>query len=50
LRQALLNTGYIGSSPEIIIPLKLAEILGLWPPTEETKESIYDTAGGPARF
>lgn len=26
---ALLNTRYIGSSPEIILPLKLAEGLGL---------------------
>ncbi|MCC6029724.1 MAG: hypothetical protein LM591_06265 [Candidatus Korarchaeum sp.] len=47
---SLLNTGYIGLSPEIIVPLKLAETLGLWPPTGEAMESIYDTAGGPARF
>lgn len=47
---ALLNTGYTGSSPEIIVPIKLAEKMGLWPPPSETIESTYDTAGGPARF
>lgn len=38
----LLNTGYIRTSPEIIIPIKLAENLGLWPPPNDTVESIYD--------
>lgn len=47
---SLLNTGYAGSSPEIIVPVKLAENLGLWPLPNEAIESIYDTAGGPARF
>jgi len=47
---ALLNTGYTGSSAEIIVPTKLAENLNLWPPTAEATESTYDTAGGPARF
>lgn len=47
---ALLNTGYTGSSPEIILPLRLAERLGLWPPLKDAIESIYDTAGGPAKF
>lgn len=47
---ALLNTGYTGSSPEIIVPVKLAEEMGLWPPPIEAIESTYDTAGGPARF
>jgi hypothetical protein len=32
---SLLNTGYIGASPEIIIPVKLAENLGLWPPPND---------------
>ncbi|MCL7389707.1 MAG: hypothetical protein LZ173_07250 [Thaumarchaeota archaeon] len=31
----LLNTGYIGASSEIIIPVKLAENLGLWPPPND---------------
>ncbi|MEM2740103.1 MAG: hypothetical protein QXQ29_04815, partial [Candidatus Bathyarchaeia archaeon] len=47
---SLLNTGYIGSSPEIILPVRLAEDLGLWPPPSDAVESTYDTAGGPARF
>ena len=47
---ALLNTGYIGSSPEIIVPVRLAEETGLWPPPIDAVESTYDTAGGPARF
>jgi len=33
---SLLNTGYIGASSEIIIiPVKLAENLGLWPPPND---------------
>lgn len=47
---SLLNTGYTGSSPEVIVPMGLAENLGLWPPPNEAVESTYDTAGGPARF
>ncbi len=47
---ALLNTGYTGSSPEIIIPVRLAEEMGLWPPPIDAVESTYDTAGGPASF
>ena len=47
---ALLNTGYTGSSPEIIVPVRLAEEMGLWPPSIDAVESTYDTAGGPARF
>jgi len=47
---ALLNTGYTGSSPEIIVPVRLAEETGLWPPPIDAVESTYDTAGGPARF
>ncbi|MEM1514488.1 MAG: hypothetical protein QXH24_00300 [Candidatus Bathyarchaeia archaeon] len=46
----LLNTGYTGASPEIIVPIRLAEKLGLWPPPNGAIESTYDTAGGPARF
>ncbi|MEM1582866.1 MAG: hypothetical protein QXK89_10245 [Candidatus Bathyarchaeia archaeon] len=47
---SLLNTGYMGVSPEIIVPAKLAEKIGLWPPPNDAVESTYDTAGGPARF
>lgn len=41
---SLLNTGYSGASPEIIVPVRLAERLGLWPPPSEAVESTYDTA------
>ncbi len=47
---SLLNTGYTGSSPEVIFPLRLAETLGVWPPPLGAIESTYDTAGGPVRF
>ncbi|MBS7653170.1 hypothetical protein KEJ13_08590 [Candidatus Bathyarchaeota archaeon] len=47
---SLLNTGYTGASPEVILPAKLAEKLGFWPPPNESVESTYDTAGGLARF
>ena len=47
---ALLNTGYTGSSNEIMIPVRLSEIIGLWPPPMDAVESTYETAGGPARF
>ncbi|MEM2127177.1 MAG: hypothetical protein QXH67_03025 [Candidatus Bathyarchaeia archaeon] len=47
---SLLNTGYTGASPEVILPAKLAEKLGFWPPPNEAVESMYDTAGGLARF
>ncbi|MEN2975429.1 MAG: hypothetical protein ABDH32_07665 [Candidatus Caldarchaeales archaeon] len=47
---SLLNTGYTGLSPEIIIPVRLAEDLGFWPLPREAVESTYDTPGGPARF
>ncbi|MEM2960903.1 MAG: hypothetical protein QXU67_04800 [Candidatus Bathyarchaeia archaeon] len=40
----------MGASPEIILPARLAEELGFWPPPNEALESTYDTAGGPARF
>jgi hypothetical protein len=47
---ALLNTGYTGSSPEIMVPVRLAEEMGFWPPPVDAIESTYETAGGPARF
>ena len=47
---ALLNTGYTGSSPEIIVPVRLGAEIGLWPPPIDSVEATYDTAGGPARF
>jgi predicted aspartyl protease len=47
---ALVNTGFETPNPQILLPIKAAEKLGLWPdlPKEATPE-IYDTAGGPTR-
>ena len=46
---ALLNTGYTGLSPEVILPDRLAERLGLWP-SEEAASTVYETVGGPVRL
>ena len=45
--RALVNSGYESSEPELAIPQKTAEELGLWPPQEFTLEEAY-TAGGMA--
>jgi hypothetical protein len=47
---ALVNTGFKTPNPQILLPIKAAEKLGLWPdlPREASVE-IYDTAGGPVR-
>lgn len=47
---ALVNTGFETPNPQILLPVKAAEKLGLWPdlPKEAVAE-IYDTAGGPTR-
>jgi len=44
---ALLNTGYESDVPEILIPLSVAEQLGVWPklPRDATAET-YRTASG----
>ena len=44
---ALLNTGYESDVPEILIPLSVAEQLGIWPnlPKDATAET-YRTASG----
>ena len=46
---ALANSGYEAETPQILVPIRLAEALGLWPPSTELEESVYDTAGGPLR-
>jgi hypothetical protein len=44
---ALINAGFESEEPEIIIPVKLAEKLGLWPrPPEGTEIAAYEVAGG----
>ena len=47
---ALVNTGFETPKPQLLLPIKAAEELSLWPnlPTE-AKIEIYDTAGGPMR-
>jgi len=45
---ALANSGYEAETIQILIPIPLAEELGLWPP-DKKYETIFDTAGGPLR-
>lgn len=47
---ALINTGFETEKPELLLPVKAAEKLGLWPSLPpEARVEIYDTAGGPMR-
>jgi len=47
---ALVNTGFETEKPQLLLPVKAAEKLGLWPNLPpETRVEIYDTAGGPMR-
>lgn len=46
---ALLNSGYEAETPQILVPIQVAEFLGLWPP-KNAIESTYETAGGPLRI
>ena len=45
---ALLNSGFEAPTPQLLIPVDTARILGLWPP-EGAREVILETAGGPLR-
>ncbi len=45
---ALLNSGYEAPTPQLLIPIDIADELGLWPP-EEGLEVTLDTAGGPLK-
>jgi hypothetical protein len=45
----LVNSGFEAIKPQLVIPLRLAEELGLWP-TSDAKEEDYGTAGGRKRF
>jgi len=47
--RALVNTGYEADSPQLMISISLAREIGLWPPTRDAHEYIFDTAGGPVR-
>lgn len=46
---ALANSGYEAETPQLLIPVRLAEFLNLWPPSRDVGETVYETAGGPTR-
>lgn len=47
---ALVNTGFETQKPQLLLPVKAAEKLNLWPNLpSEARVEIYDTAGGPMR-
>lgn len=46
---ALANSGYESETPQILVPIKLAEQIRLWPPTIHLEESVFESAGGPLR-
>jgi len=46
---ALANSGYETETPQLLIPIRLAQLLELWPPKSEAEESEFETAGGPLR-
>jgi hypothetical protein len=46
---ALVNSGYEADSPQLMVPVALAKVLGLWPPPPDSREEVFETAGGPAR-
>jgi len=48
---ALVNSGFETDRPQLLIPLALAEELGLWPELPpKTRIEVYGTAGGAARL
>lgn len=46
---ALVNTGFETEKPQLLIPIRLARELGLWPPPPEVELVELGTAGGPIR-
>ena len=46
---ALVNTGFETEKPQLLIPLKMAEELGLWPSPHGTPMIEMETAGGPVK-
>ncbi len=45
---ALANSGYEAETPQLMVPVEVAKLLGAWPPPPEG-ETVFDTAGGPLR-
>ncbi|MEM0024310.1 MAG: hypothetical protein QXM80_02495 [Thermofilaceae archaeon] len=44
---AVANAGYESEGPEVVIPVRVAERLGLWPKLPEgTEVQAYEVAGG----
>ncbi len=46
---ALVNSGYETEKPELLVPVKVAELLGLWPLPSRYLAKDYFTAGGLVR-
>jgi hypothetical protein len=48
---SLLNTGFESESPEVLVPVRVAEALGFWPKLPEGAViRAYETAGGVVRM
>ncbi|MCX8168613.1 MAG: hypothetical protein N3E39_00095 [Candidatus Methanomethylicia archaeon] len=45
---ALANSGYEAETPQLLIPIKVAEQINLWP-IQTGYETIFETAGGPLK-
>ncbi|OYT38000.1 MAG: hypothetical protein B6U89_06475 [Desulfurococcales archaeon ex4484_58] len=46
---AIVNSGYEADTPQLMIPATLARELNLWPPPPDSRELVFDTAGGPVK-
>ncbi len=46
---ALVNSGFETEKPQLLIPIKLAREIELWPPPPEAQIEEFGTAGGPTR-
>ncbi|MCI4437857.1 MAG: hypothetical protein JHC33_13705 [Ignisphaera sp.] len=38
----LVNSGYETASPQLMIPVSLAKVLGLWPPSSDARERVLE--------
>jgi len=46
---ALVNSGFETEKPQLLIPMRLAKEMGLWPPPPDSRIEVFETAGGPVR-
>ena len=44
-----MNSGFETEKPQLLIPLRLAREIGLWPPPPDSRIEEFETAGGPTR-